>query len=314
MKTLRNTLAFISAAALLAASFTACGSSENSSSEAPSSSSESTVPESSSEAPKESEEESPVDEPEDTGSGDKRVVKIGIGKAYNPFCFLDDNEEPSGYDYETLKAIEPLLADKYDFEFYPDEFANILIGLDTNLYDVAVHHYGWTAERAEKYLYAEEGTMYFGNFVIGYDPSIDTLTDDPESAAGLTIATSKGSMAETLLTNYNDEHPDAQITVEYYEDAEVLASGIKSGLYDGFCASVYDLYVFNSKYGDLLVPSEFTLTSDEYNCGTYFIYSIGDDELKNDIDAAVVQIREDGTLKELSEKWLGGDYTINPNA
>lgn len=308
MKTMRNALAFISTAALLAASFTACGSSDDSSSETSAENTASTTA-----ASEEGGEASETEKAEDTATGDKRVVKIGIGKAYNPFCFLDDNETPSGYDYDTLKAIEPLLADKYEFEFYPDEFANILIGLDTNLYDVAVHHYGWTAERAEKYLYAEEGTMYFGNFVIGYDPSIDTLTDDPKSAAGLVVATSKGSMAETLLTNYNDEHPDAQIVVEYYEDAEVLASGIKSGLYDGICASRYDLDVFNDQHGDLLVPSEFTLTSDEYNCGTYFIYDIGDDELKNDIDAAVVQIKEDGTLKELSEKWLGGDYTVNPN-
>lgn len=302
MRSVKNTLAFISAAALLAVSFASCGSSEESSSESSAKESSAAVT------------EKADDESESAASGDQKTVKIGIGKAVLPFSGLNDDEKLEGYDYDILKEIEPLLEDKYKFEYYPDEFANILIGLDTNLYDIAVHHYGWTAERSEKYLYAENATMYFGNFVVGYSEDIDPLTDDPTSLSGLTIATSKGSMAETLLTNYNDKNPGYEVNLEYIEDTEVLVSGIKSGLYDGYCCSAYDLNTLNNKYDDLLIQSEFSLTASDYNCGTYFIYSIGDDELKNDIDEALTQLKEDGKLLELSEKWLGGDFTENPNA
>lgn len=298
MRKLRNTLAMISAALLLTVSFTACGNADEGSEDNNNAGNGTSAAGTS----------------DNTTADGKRVVKVGIGKTVLPFSGLNDDEELEGYDYDLLKEIEPLLADKYQFEYYPDEFSNILIGLDTSLYDVAVHHYGYTAERAEKYLYADEASMYFGNFLVGYSYNIDPLTDDPTSIAGLHIAAQKGSMAETLLTNYNDEHPGQEVIIEDWDDMTVMVDSVRNGLFDGWCASAYDIADNNAKYGDFLIPSEFSLSAADYNCGTYFIYSIGDDELKNDIDAAIVQIRDEGKLLEFSEKWLGGDYTQNPNA
>ena len=39
------------------------------------------------------------------------------------------------------------------------------------------------------------------------------------------------------------------------------------------------------------------------------MYSKGEEQLRDDIDKAIAALREDGTLKELSESILGGDYT-----
>lgn len=243
---------------------------------------------------------------------EKRVIKVGTGNAFNPFCYLDENEQPTGYDYECIVAVADYLSDKYEFVITADDFSNILIGLDTGAYDIAVHHYGYTAERAENYLYAQESTMYFGNFQVGYLKG-RTDINSMEDLAGKTVLAEAGSMAETLIQNWNEENPDYVINIDPVAGEDVKVASLQNGLDDGIVLSKYDLETLSARYDDFLDLSDFTITSDDYDCGTYFLYSIGDEELQQDIDNAIVALRENGTLSELSIKWLGDDYTENPN-
>ena len=97
--------------------------------------------------------------------GDVRTVRIGIGNAYNPFCYLDENEELAGYEYEVLKVVDERLP-QYEFQYEPTEFSNILVGIDTGSYDMGVHGFGWNEERAQKYLYSEVPSVTTGGYVI----------------------------------------------------------------------------------------------------------------------------------------------------
>lgn len=245
-------------------------------------------------------------------SAEKTKVTVGIGNAYKPFCYLDENQQECGYDYEVMMAVAEKLSDKYEFVIKPDDFSNLLIGLDTGAYNVAIHHFGYTEERAKNYLYAKEADMYFGNFHIAYVAGRTDITD-MKSLTGLTVATTSGSMSDTLIQNWNKQNPDNQVVVEYTGDQEALYSGMMNGLYDAFIATNYDLDVFNSQFDNFMEYSDYNVTSDDYDCGTYFVYSQGADTLQQDIDAAIVKLREDGTLAELSIKLLGDDYSQNPN-
>lgn len=250
-----------------------------------------------------------------TGSGDKTLVKIGIGNAYAPFCFLDENEKEAGYDYDCMLAVAELLSDKYEFEFTPDAFQNLLIGLDTGAYDIAIHHFGYNEERAANYLYAEEGDMYINYFVVAYPEGMEGVTDLQSCADnGKVVVSTAGSQADNILLEWNASHPDAQIAIEYVDSAaEVMATGLANGLYDAFVVSTYDCQVFNDKYGDTV---KLVYSDDEAdmikkdNPGIYFIYAKDQTELQKDVDAALVTLRENGTLSKLSIEWLGDDYSM----
>ena len=248
----------------------------------------------------------------DTGSSasaDVTTVSIGIGNGTTPFCYLDEDENIAGYDYEVLKAVGELLADKYVFEFKADDFSNLLIGLDTGTYDIAVNHFGYTAERAENYLYANEADFFTGPFHIGYAKGRTDISDF-DSLAGKTVVTTAGSMAETLILNYKEAHPDLDLNVEYAEGQEVIHSGLVNGLYDAYVASEYDMNRFSSQYDNFLEYGDYEVPNDsDAKTGTFFVYSKGEEQLRDDIDEAIVSLREDGTLKEISESILGGDYT-----
>lgn len=246
----------------------------------------------------------------ETGSSEgTTTVTVGIGNATSPFAYVDENENIAGYDYEVLKAVSEKLSDKYSFEFKSDDFSNLLIGLDTGAYNIAVNHYGYTAERAENYLYAQEADFYTGPFHIGFVKDRTDITDF-ESLDGKTIVTSSGSMAETLILNYLDEHPELNVKVEYAKEREVIYSGLVNGMYDAYVASEYDLNRFSNQYDGFMTYSDYVVPNgDTTGGGTFFVYSKGEEQLRDDIDKAIAALREDGTLKELSESILGGDYT-----
>ncbi|EFR93036.1 L-cystine-binding protein TcyK, partial [Listeria innocua FSL J1-023] len=45
------------------------------------------------------------------------------------------------------------------------------------------------------------------------------------------------------------------------------------------------------------------------NAKVYFMLGKNKTELSKDVDKALQSIIDDGTLKKLSEKWLGADYS-----
>jgi ABC-type amino acid transport substrate-binding protein len=247
----------------------------------------------------------------DTAAGNKVKISVGIGNAFSPFCFLDENGKEAGYDYEVIKAIASHLSDKYDFAINPDDFSNLLIGLDTSKYNMAIHHFGYTPERAKNYLYAKEADMYFGNFRIGFIKDKKNITD-MKSLTGLTVATASGSMSENLILAWNEKNPNNPIKMAYSADKETWHAALTSGLCDAYIATEYDIDTFSKQYDNFLAMSDYKVTADNYDSGTYFVYNKGSEKIQTDIDQAIVDLRKDGTLSKLSKKWLGNDYTQNP--
>ncbi|MBD5543348.1 MAG: transporter substrate-binding domain-containing protein [Lachnospiraceae bacterium] len=84
---------------------------------------------------------------------DNEVTRIivGSGNMYNPYCYVDEEGNAVGYEYDVLKAIDELLP-QYEFEYQTMAFDQLLLSLDSGKIDLAAHQYEYTDERAEKYL------------------------------------------------------------------------------------------------------------------------------------------------------------------
>lgn len=245
----------------------------------------------------------------ENASGELIQVKVGIGNGYVPFCYLDENEEEAGYEYEVMLAVADLLSDKYSFTIIPDAFENMLIGLDTGAYDVAIHHFGYTESRAENYLYAEEADFYTGNFHLAYLAGRTDITNF-EDLDGKTLAVkSGGSKSELVALAYLEEHPELNVEIAYYDGTEELHAGIVSGLYDANLSSSFDINTFSSQFDNYLEYTDWYI-EDTSDTGTYFIYNYGSEELQQDIDEAIRTLRENGTLSKLCIEIIGADYTV----
>lgn len=238
--------------------------------------------------------------------GDVRTVRIGIGNAYNPFCYLDENEELAGYEYEVLKVVDERLP-QYEFQYEPTEFSNILVGIDTGSYDMGVHGFGWNEERAQKYLYSEVPSVTTGGYVIIGAAGKDY--QGIEDLAGKKIQVKTGSNVANLLEKYNEANPDLAVEI-VYEDSEneQIVSNLVNGVYDAYINEKIDADQWLKQF-DGLEEYGSNLFENDSDSGCYYLYNKKETQLEKDISEVLTQLHEEGVTGKLSEEYLGADYT-----
>jgi len=239
-----------------------------------------------------------------------KTLKIGIGNAFKPMCYLDEDGNLQGYEYETLKKLDEILP-QYEFTYEATEFKNILVGLDTKTYDIAVHHYGWNAERADKYLYANVGDYYGIGYNLRIAKGSNIVINSEDDLGGLKIAVGTSSNVAYLSETYNKNHPDNKINIVYDDGTtEQQLASLNNGVYDGIYGDPFGNSLTKAAYGDIFdVAGENLFYDPTIPNGTYFIFNYGDEQLRDDLDAALQQLLDNGWEKELSIKLLGADYT-----
>lgn len=247
--------------------------------------------------------------------GGKQSITIAIGNTYRPFCYVNENEEPDGYEYDLFQLLAEEMSDKYDVEIVCDTWDNLFVGLESGKYDVVSHHMAYNEDRAEKYNVSAESLMYYGNYRLIYKKGRTDLTD-LESLQGKVMCNSPTDNIGQILVDFNEEHPDNPIILqETFPSLEAMIAGIENGLYDAYTHTYFDL---KTKYLDAYPDANIEMSSvdliDDANmdCGTYALLKKGNDELQADFDAAIKALRDEGKIAELSIEWFDEDYSVNP--
>lgn len=243
-------------------------------------------------------------------TGEVRTVIVGIGNAFQPFCYLDENEKLAGYEYEVLKLVDEALP-QYEFSYEPTAFKNLFVGLDTGAYDVAVQNMGWNKDRAEKYLYGDVSNFNSGGGYIIEAKAGRTDINTTDDLQGKIVGVSPTFNGAYLLEEYNAAHPENERIIIQYSDAttEQRWSDIVNGVIDATISNVYVHKRNADAFGDS-VASYGTDILAEYHpqkSGRY-LYSKDEEQLKKDVDAVLQGLLDDGTLSRLSLEWFGIDY------
>jgi L-cystine transport system substrate-binding protein len=203
--------------------------------------------------------------------------------------------------------VDELLPD-YEFEYQTSDFANVLISLDAGKIDLAAHQYEYNDERNEKYLFGKEAyTTYVTYITVPEDRSDITSLED---LAGLKAKSSTGSNATYILEQYNSEHEDSPIIIDYVDNGtdEETVTGLVNGVWDATISTKRDVEKLNKNYGD---GSEVLKTVGDpvQSSSTYFIFDKENTKLQEAVDGALKTLKENGKLAEISIDIIGGDYT-----
>ncbi|GHU70031.1 L-cystine-binding protein TcyK [Clostridia bacterium] len=228
---------------------------------------------------------------------------IGTSGSFAPFCYTDEDGNLTGYDVEVLRAIDAKL-DDVEFVFKTMDFNGLFLGLDAGSLDFISHQLGKNDEREAKYLFANEPLGYTSmNFAVrAADDSINSIKD-VEGKTALVTAT---GLPNVWLTNYNAETAETPVTLKYYEGdwvqgmQQVVAGGADTTVSP---AVTIDTTIRDMGLGVRRIPEAL------YTVNVYFIYANGQEALRDKIDAVLVELRDDGTLGEISVQFLGDDYT-----
>lgn len=238
-------------------------------------------------------------------NGVKKII-VGTGNIFSPYCYLDENGNLAGYEYEVLKAVDELLP-QYEFEFQTSDFSNILISLDAGKIDIAAHQYEYNEERDSKYLFSKEAYTTFVTYLVV--PSDNTTIKSLDDLQGKTVfAGGKGSNSTYILQKYNELNKNNPIKIVNAESAtlEEYVQALLNGAWNATIMTKRNLKQLNDSYGS----EAFKITGEPIqSSSTYYLFAKGNTELQEAVDGAIKELKQSGKLAEISIKVLGADYT-----
>ena len=241
-----------------------------------------------------------------SNSGDvKTIVAATTGLGPKPFVYSDENDEVTGYEIDLLKKIFEQLP-QYELEVKTTEFPSIFTGIDSGYYQIGFNQIAYNHERGEKYIFSDPVTDPRYSIIAREDD--DTIKSIEDIGGHKTLAASTDAYV-TLLNNYNDANPDNQIEIEYTDDKSAFYLGIVQGINDFYIGTRIQL---NEQISDLGIKGLkiIDIPDEEYEkykgtvIGQGFVFSKNDEELANEVNKVLEQFVEDGTIEELTEKWL----------
>lgn len=236
-------------------------------------------------------------------------VTVGISAQSKPYNYYDEANELTGFEIELLEEVDQRL-EAYEFTYRTTEFASLFAGLDAGTFDVITNNIGENSDRREKYLFSLYPYVVTHNVLITRPDEGEqvTLTD----LAGKTMGIVAGSSQAIFMEQYNVDHPDATVNLEYIDaDASTIIREVASGRYDATIYSTTYLKDVQDTFGIELVGHVIENEDAIQPPGAYALYrnDTKGQELRLAIDQVFSQMRQDGFLAELSLKYFGQDDT-----
>ena len=194
------------------------------------------------------------------------------------------------------------LAEKLGVEpqFVEGEWDGLLAGLDAGRYDIMVNGVDITPDRAAKYDFS---TPYAYNrtavITRADDDSIQTLEDLNGKTTANTISSTYAQLAEQYGA-----------TVTAVDDLNQTFELLNSGRIDATLNAEVTFYDYTKEHPDANVKIA-VLTDDANEVAIPMRKGEETATLRAAIDTAIEELRADGTLKALSEKYFGTDISTN---
>lgn len=284
----------LAAALMMAAALTGCGSQEKAKETTKAAESTGVQETAASEGEKDGEKK------EAEGSGryqnilDAGVLKVGTEGTYKPFTYHDESDTLCGYDVEVAKMIGDKMG--VETEYSEITWEGLLTSLDTGTVDLVLNQVGVTPERKEKYDFSDP---YLYSYI-----ALITLEDNAEIT--------DWESAEGKKTSLNISSNYAGIAEQYGMD--ITASDTFSKDIELLLAGRTDCVINNTiAFNDYLAQKPNTpikIVAVQETPDTVAIpIPKGNEDLLEAVNNAIAELSEEGTLTELSEKYLGKDFS-----
>ena len=241
---------------------------------------------------------------------DVKVIKGVTSGSLAPYFYVGDDNELTGVDIDIVKEVFNRLP-QYELQI---DTADALQGVISGQYDIAINNYGYTDERAESYYFSFPYKTSFNEYIQRADDEPLTSLQDLADR-GYKIELTAGSLTANALETWNGENPDHQIEIVYDNtNFQVRYQNIVDGVTDVAIddGPLIDNLLPNFGLEGQLVANPIDEETEEFlfpQNNTYFLFGKNEEgaALREDVDAVLKEMKEDGTLAESTEKYLGKD-------
>lgn len=229
-------------------------------------------------------------------AGTNGVLKVALSPDVPPICFVQDGKSV-GINVELIQ----LIAKELDMtvEFSTMEFDALLPAIQSGKVDLAISDINATDERRKLVDFTQS---YFDNpqVLVSRGKTV-TDTGAPQYTAlsqlsGKVVACQNGSVVDILV---NSVVPD--VTYSYFNNRTDELAALRNGKVEAV--------PFDEPVARMAVAqnSDFTMLPERVVEDHYGVALQKDSELTAQVNDAIAQLKADGTLEQMKEKWTGSD-------
>lgn len=220
----------------------------------------------------------------------RKSVRIAVPQDFPPFGSVGADMRPQGYDVDVALLIAKKLGTK--LEIVPVTSANRVPYLQARKVDLVISSLGKNAERAAVIDFSDAYAPYFNGVFAPDDVAIKSIGD----LSGKIVGVTRGSIEDLELTQI----APAATTIKRYEDNNGTISAFLSG-------QVIAVVTGNVVAGAILdknPPRKPELKFLIKNSPCYVGLNKNEPELMAKINEIIAESKKDGTLNDISMKWL----------
>ncbi len=237
------------------------------------------------------------DEVQEETAADDNTFVVGFDAEFPPYGYKNDDGEYVGFDLDLAQEVcdrngwilkkQPIEWNSKDMELNSGSISCIWNGFTMNGREDA---YTWT-------------TPYVDNsqvVVVRKDSGITQLSD----LSGKIVAVQADSSALAALTG-EDASEENLALAETFKDLQQVGDynsafmNLESGAVNAICMDIGVANYEIASRGDKFVMLEDRLSSEEYGIG----FKLGNTELRDKVQATLLDMLADGTFEEIAEKW-----------
>ena len=222
-------------------------------------------------------------------------IIVASDLANPPFDFVENNE-PKGFEVDLMKKVAEKLG--LECEYLPAMKFDSIIPLikQGGKADVGVSNFTITDERKQEIDFTDP--YVDSNQGVVTKVGAERADADSLNAEGVTIACQAGTTGEAWA---QENLPKA--TIKSLDDPVAAVTGVQTGLYDAAAADLPVMkYLCSNSFTDCQVSIEIP-TGEQYG----IVVSKDNAGLTEAINAALAELADDSSIKELEIEWFGSE-------
>ena len=220
---------------------------------------------------------------------------VALEGAWQPWSYHDESDTLVGYDVEVSRAIAEKLG--VEPEYVESDWDSLFAGLDAGRYDMVCNGVEVTEERAKTYAFTTPYGYIHTALAVRKDNTDITSFEDLK---GKTTANSLASTYMELAESYG-------ATVQGIDTLEETIQLLTAGRIDATLNADVSFYDYLNVHPD----ADFKLVAQTAEASHVAIPVLKSEDTTylDALNTAIEELRADGTLKTLSEKYFGQDIS-----
>lgn len=222
------------------------------------------------------------------------VIVVGTNATNAPWESIDEKGNYVGYDMDLINEIASRMGVTVKIEDMA--FDALVAAVQTGKVNVAIASMGAKEERKEKVDFTQMYHQQMNVYLAQKDS--DIAITDMEDIVNYKVGVQSGTLPDQYITNLVNDGKMKEDQVSRYEAPENMILDLEAGRIDLVAGDKNQAKVFESMYNVKII-----FECSFFGTGENIAVPKNQPELLNELDSILDQLRSEGYLDQLAEKW-----------